>query len=112
MPLREVGDRTQHRHEEQDEPGDPLGDVVACNVSQFVSCDKTNLVVAEASVQERVPEDDTLARPDAHCVRVGRGGLVADLLFENLRIARMLALLELLDLCSKLPIVERMRVDA
>ena len=61
------------RDREQRIPGDRLRQVVLRLVAELVRRDDVDLVVAEAAVEQRVPEEDLAGRPEAG--RVGVGGV-------------------------------------
>src|SRR5215218_5726062 len=63
---------------EEGVPPDALPDVIPGDVAELVREHEADLVVAETPVEERVPENDPLARPQAGSLRVGGGRVAAD----------------------------------
>ena len=61
----------------------PFQRVIAREVRELVRGDEAHLSSREAAVQQRVPEDDALARPDPDRVGIRRGRLVADVLLDG-----------------------------
>src|SRR6266545_3341528 len=79
---------------------------------KLVRGDEAHLVVAEPPVEQRVPEDHPLARPDPGGIGVrGRCG-VTHLLLAHGRVAGVLSLFEQPDLPREFPVLERMALDA
>ena len=84
-------------------------------VAELVGEHDSKLTVVEAPVEQRVPEEDAAARPDAGCVGVRDRREIAPLLDLDLHRLRVLAVSEddrvAPEILRRRPAVDHVRVD-
>jgi hypothetical protein len=91
-PPCQPGDSAEEREQQEGEPGNALPDVLACVVSELMGHHDPDLPVVEASVEQRVPEEDAPTRAETYSVRVRGTGELARLLDDDLHRLGVLAL--------------------
>jgi hypothetical protein len=85
--------------------------VIAREMRKLVGGDEADFTAGEAAVEQRVPEDHTLGRPDPDREGVRRGRLVTDVLLADRRIPGVFTPLQFSNLRHELLIAQRMRVQ-
>ena len=92
--TRDASDRPGAGYSEERVPGDRLRQVVLRLVAELVRGDHAHFLVAEATVEQRVPEEHFAGGPDPGRVGVGRGCVPVDVLHPHLDIFDALDLRE------------------
>lgn len=83
LAPRQALDQVGARNRKERVPGEAFRQMRAGVMPVLMGDDDLNLPVCEARVEERVPEDDSAARPKSDRVGVDRFRLIADLLETN-----------------------------